>query len=145
MASELALALMLLIGTGLMIRAFWKLSEVNPGFRPEGLLTLRVNLPQATYPQPATGDAVLAGDPGKNRLRFPASHRRRIMGGLPPERPINANDTQIEEFTPVPGGPGHNIDYWQIVGDRYFETMGIRVMEGRVFDARDDAGGALTA
>jgi len=40
-ASELALALTLLIGTGLMIRAFWKLSEVHPGFRPEGLLTLR--------------------------------------------------------------------------------------------------------
>ena len=52
-ASELALALILLIGTGLMIRAFWKLSEVHPGYRSEGLLTLRVNLPGPVYPKPA--------------------------------------------------------------------------------------------
>src|SRR5580658_7754924 len=52
-AGELALALVLLIGTGLMLRAFWKLSEVHPGFRPDGALTVRVNLPPATYPQNA--------------------------------------------------------------------------------------------
>jgi putative ABC transport system permease protein len=45
--SELALALILLIGTGLMIRAFWKLQEVETGLRPEGLLTMRLALPQA--------------------------------------------------------------------------------------------------
>ena len=66
------------------------------------------------------------------------------MLGLPPERPINANDTQIENFTPVPGGPGHNIDYWQVAGDRFFETMGIRLIEGRFFDARDVDGAAPT-
>ena len=52
-SGELALALILLIGTGLMIRAFWNLSEVNPGYRPERILTARIALPQATYPQPA--------------------------------------------------------------------------------------------
>ncbi len=66
------------------------------------------------------------------------------MGGLPPERPINANDTQIENFTPVPGGPGHNIDYWQSAGDHFFETMGIRVVEGRALDARDVDGATPT-
>jgi putative ABC transport system permease protein len=59
------------------------------------------------------------------------------MVGLPPERPINANDTQIENFTPVPNGPGNNIDYWQIVGDNFFETLGVRLMEGRFLGARD--------
>jgi putative ABC transport system permease protein len=63
------------------------------------------------------------------------------MNGLPPQRPINANDTQIENFTPVPGGPGNNIDYWEFVGDHFFETMGIRLVEGRYFDARDVDGG----
>jgi len=62
------------------------------------------------------------------------------MQSLPPERPINANDTQIENFTPVPGGPGNNIDYWQVVGDHFFETMGTRLLEGRLFDARDVSG-----
>ena len=142
-ASELALALILLIGTGLMIRAFWKLSEVDPGFRPEGLLTLRVNLQQASYPQPQNvqrfwdaAQAKLAAIPGVEAVT--------AMKDLPPERPINANDTQIENFTPVPGGPGHNIDYWAVVGDRFFETMGVRLIEGRFLDARDDQNAAPT-
>lgn len=140
-SSELALALVLLIGTGLMIRAFWRLSEVQPGFRPEGLLTLRVNLPATVYPNP----------PDRNRFSralqekaaaIPGVSSSTAMLGLPPERPINANDTQIENFTPVPGGPGHNIDYWQTVGDHFFETMGTRLLEGRLFDARDVFGSA---
>jgi putative ABC transport system permease protein len=142
-SSELALALILLIGTGLMIRAFWKLSEVHPGFRPEGILTVRVNLPSATYPQAA------------NQTRFWEAVQEKIgaipgvvsataMSGLPPERQIDANDTEIEKFMPVPGGPGNNIDYWQNTGDRFFETMGIRLLDGRLFDARDGEGAAAT-
>ncbi|HLK21168.1 MAG TPA: ABC transporter permease, partial [Bryobacteraceae bacterium] len=54
--TELALALVLLIGTGLMIRAFWKLQEVHPGFQPDHLLTMRVALPAPTY---GNGDSAL--------------------------------------------------------------------------------------
>jgi putative ABC transport system permease protein len=143
-ASELALALILLIGTGLMTRAFWKLGEVHPGFRPEGLLTLRVNLPQATYPRPEQVDQFWRAIQEKANS-LPGVKSASTTSSLPPQRPINANDTYIEGFTAVPNGPGHNIDYWQIVGDRYFETMGIHVIEGRGLDARDSAGGALTA
>lgn len=143
-ASELALTLMLLIGTGLMIRAFWKLTEVNPGFRPDGLLTLRLNLPQATYTTPEQVNGFWRALEQKINS-VPGVASASITNGLPPERPINANDTYIEGFTEVANGPRHNIDYWQIVGDRYFETMGIRVIEGRGLDERDTAGGALTA
>jgi putative ABC transport system permease protein len=139
-ASELALALILLIGTGLMIRAFWKLSEVHAGFRPEGLLTVRVNLPSATYPQPQNVERFWNSLQQKIAA-IPGVESGTLMIGLPPERPINANDTQIENFTPVPNGPGHNIDYWQIVGDHFFETMGVRLIEGRFLDARDTAAG----
>jgi putative ABC transport system permease protein len=135
-SSELALALVLLIGTGLMIRAFWKLTEVNPGFRPEGLLTLRVNLPVTVYPKSANVDRFWQSVQEKIAA-IPGVESSTAMSGLPPERPINANDTQIEKFTPVPGGPGNNIDYWQVVGDHFFETMGTRLLEGRLFDARD--------
>jgi len=143
-AGELALALILLIGTGLMIRAFWKLGEVDPGFRPQGLLTLRINLPQASYPKPEQVDQFWQTI--QQRITsLPGVQSATVSSGLPPERPINANDTYIEGFTPVPNGPGHNIDYWQSVGNRYFETMGIRVIEGRGLDQRDGAGGPLTA
>ena len=50
MVSELALALVLLIGTGLMLRAFWNLQQVNAGFQPARILTASVTLPRATYP-----------------------------------------------------------------------------------------------
>ncbi|MGH9614636.1 MAG: FtsX-like permease family protein, partial [Bryobacteraceae bacterium] len=59
--------------------------------------------------------------------------------GLPPQRPINANDTDIEGLVRTEGGPINNVDYWQATGDRYFKTMGIRLMEGRFLDARDGA------
>ncbi len=143
-SSELALALILLIGTGLMIHAFWKLSEVYPGYRPDGLLTLRLNLPQATYSKPEQVTAFWSAL--EQRLNaLPGVQSATLTDSLPPERPINANDTFIEGFTPVPNGPGHNIDYWQIVSDRYFETMGARIIEGRALDSRDGPGAPLTA
>ena len=142
--SELALALILLIGTGLMIRAFWQLSDVYPGFRAGGLITMRVNLPQATYATDGQVDQFWRAL--EQRLNsLPGIQSASLTSGLPPERPINANDTFIEGFTPVPNGPGHNIDYWQSVGGHYFETMGIRVIEGRGLDDRDGPGAPLTA
>jgi hypothetical protein len=63
-----------------------------------------------------------------------------IASGLPPARPINANDTSIEGFVPVPGGPIENIDYWNFVAPRYFETIGARLIEGRFFNRKDGTG-----
>jgi putative ABC transport system permease protein len=62
------------------------------------------------------------------------------MSGLPPARPVNSNDTEIEGFVPVQGGPNQNVDYYQIVSKGYFETAGIRLIDGRFFDDLDGAG-----
>ncbi len=134
--SELALALMLLIGTGLMVRAFWKLQEVQVGLRPEGLLTMRLALPEAAYPENAR---VLQfwTDLQQRLAATPGVESASLMSGLPPIRRLNANDTQIEGFVPRPGGPIQNIDFYQFAGDRFFETAGVRLMEGRLFDERD--------
>ena len=141
--SEVALALVLLIGTGLMVRAFWKLQEVHSGIQSQGLLTLRLVLPQASYPE--NGRVLqfwtnlrqrMAGLPGVTSASF--------ISGLPPVRQVNANDTQIEGWVQKKGGPIQNIDYYQTAGPRYFETMGIRLIEGRYFDDRDGANAPLT-
>ncbi len=137
-ASELALALVLLIGTGLMVRAFWKLQEVHAGIRSEGLLTLRVALPPAVYKTPESITAFW------NRLderlqATPGIQGVTIAKGLPPDRRLDANDTTIEGFVPRTGGPVQNIDYYQLAGKRFFETLGIRLIEGRFFDDRDGA------
>ena len=140
--TELALALVLLIGTGLMIRAFWKLQEVHPGFQPDHLLTMRLSLPGPTY---SNGDGALQF---WNRVQqrmsaLPGVESATVMTGLPPARSLNANDTQIEGWVQRKGGPIQNMDYWQRVGPKFFETLGVRLIEGRFFDDRDGAGAPL--
>src|SRR5262249_454938 len=54
-----------------------------------------------------------------------------------PVRRVNANDPDIEGFVPRPGGPIQNVDFYQAVSEGYFETMGIRLVEGRFFNASD--------
>jgi predicted permease len=135
-AGELALALVLLIATGLMLRTFWNLADVQLGYQPTQLLTARLELPNEVYK--TDKDSTRFWERAQERIaRIPGVFQSTLAGGLPPERPINANDTFIEGFTPVPGGPGHNIDYWQTAGENFFETMGARLIEGRFFDHRD--------
>jgi putative ABC transport system permease protein len=138
------MALVLLIGNGLMIRAFWKLLSVNAGFNPDRVLTLQIPLPLTTYPDSKSTTQFWAAL--ENRVRsLPAVDDVATVGGLPPLRPINANDTQIEGFVPRPGGPIQNIDYWQFVGPHYFQVLGVRLFEGRTFDDRDGPGSPFVA
>jgi len=134
--TEIALAVVLVIGSGLMIRAFWKLQQVNTGFEPRGVLSFSINLPATTYKIP-------------DRLRFATTLQQRLAslsgvtsaalaGGLPPLRRINANDTEIEGYQQTPDGPAQNVDYWNVVGNDYFKTMKIRTLEGRTFEPSDD-------
>src|SRR5258708_30131282 len=74
----------------------------------------------------------------EDRMRnLPGVRSAAIVSGLPPLRPPNMNDTHIEGFVRREGGPIENIDYYQVVSKDYFQTMGIRLMDGRLFDARD--------
>lgn len=135
-AGEMSLALVLLIGCGLMIRAFWKLQEVNTGVEPDNVVTMRVSLPGASYNENAKIDAFWSRlEP---RLRqIPGVRSETLFAGLPPIRPPDMNDTTIEGFVPVQGGPIQNVDYWQIVSPQYFQTMGVKLIEGRFFTDSD--------
>ena len=136
--SELALALILLIGSGLMVKAFWKLQEVDAGMNPNHLLTMRLSLPSVTYRDPASVNAFYGGLASRLNA-LPGVVSAAIASGLPPARPINANDTGIEGFVPVPNGPIQNIDYWNSVSGKYFETIGAHLLEGRFLNEADGA------
>jgi putative ABC transport system permease protein len=136
---ELALALVLLIGSGLMVRAFWKLQEVNLGINPHGLMTMRVALPNAVYNNSQTRDSLWTRLLERVR-QLPGVQSAALASGLPPIRRPNENDTQIEGFVDPQRKLVQNVAFDNVVSSGYFETMGIRLAEGRYFDARDGAG-----
>jgi putative ABC transport system permease protein len=133
---EIALAVILVIGSGLMIRAFWKLQQVKTGFDPNGVLSFSINLPGSAYRPP---DRLRFANTLQQRLaNLPGVNSAALAGGLPPLRRINANDTEIEGYQPTPEGPAQNVDYWNVVGTDYFKTMKIKTLEGRTFETSDE-------
>ncbi|HYL68115.1 MAG TPA: ABC transporter permease [Candidatus Limnocylindria bacterium] len=135
-AGELALALVLLIGCGLMVRGFWKLQQVHTGVQADNVLTMSVALPEAAYPKDDQVDAFWARVDEKV-AQLPGVESSAIAYGLPPLRRPNMNDTKIEGFVRKEGGPVENVDFYQVISNGYFKTMGIRLMDGRLFDERD--------
>jgi putative ABC transport system permease protein len=133
--AEIALAVILVIGSGLMIRAFWKLQQVNTGFDPRGVVSFSLNLPSVKYQNPERLQFVTELEQKLSTVPGVASVS--LASGLPPLRRINANDTEIEGYQATPDGPAQNVDYWNVVGNNYFKTMKIRVLEGRTFEAQD--------
>jgi predicted permease len=141
-ASEISLALVLLIGCGLMVRAFWKLQEVNIGLDPRDVMTMRVNLPGAAYNDNQKIQGIWSRLQ-ERVIHLPGVQSAALASGLPPARRVNANDTDIEGFVPRPGGPIQNVDFYQAVSEGYFETMHIPLIEGRTFTASDAQGAPL--
>jgi hypothetical protein len=119
--AEIALAVIPVIGAGLMIRAFWKLQQVEVGFDPRGVTSFSLQLPFSRYQSP---DRLRFADALQERLAaLQGVKSASVANGLPPLRPINANDTDIEDYTSTPDTPAENVDLWNTVGEDYFKTM----------------------
>jgi putative ABC transport system permease protein len=140
--AEIALAVMLVIGAGLLIRTFKNLTSVDPGFDAENRVTFGIVLPQATYPDSQRVVSVIS-DLMRRFDDLPGIERVAAMQGLPPQRQVNANDVDIENYNPGTGDPPENVDYYQTVTSGYFETMGINIVKGRPFGAGDAIGGPV--
>ncbi len=134
--SEIALAVVLVVGAGLMLRSFAALQGVDPGFNHEGLLTFRLFLPSSTYTAPQDQVAFYRQLEAK-LLEIPGVESATLMSGLPPIRRLNANTMQFEGIQFSDEGPPSEVDYFQAVADGYFSTMQIPLIEGRLFAASD--------
>jgi len=135
-AAEVALAVALVIGAGLLLRTVMNLSKVDAGFNRGQLVTFAVTLPAARYPKAEQERAFY--EQLLERLRSTAGVQGVAgMTGLPPLRRVDANDTDIEGYMAPPKGPFENVDYYQTVTYGYVETMGIPVVEGRAFQRAD--------
>ena len=141
--AEIALSVILVIGAGLLVRTVYNLTHVDAGFNRARLVTFSMTLPGVNY-LPTTRV------PKYQRLldtlrAIPGVQAATAMTGLPPNRPLNANDTDIDNYTPAPGGPAENVDYYQNVMSDYFETMGIPIAQGRSFQSTDASAPGMVA
>jgi putative ABC transport system permease protein len=141
---EVALAVMLVIGASLLLRTVWNLTQIDAGFDRSRLVTFTMALPPARYPQPPSRAQLYQRLLGQLRA-IPGVQAATAMSGLPPNRPLNANDTDIGNYTAPPEGPYENVDYYQNVMTGYFETMGIPIVQGRPFQPSDATSTGLVA
>lgn len=136
-AGQMALAVVLLVGAGLMIRTFTGLTAIDPGFQQGNVLTLRVSLPEAAYPDVASG-AAFHRDVLREVRALPGVERAAFGRILPLASEIGDWGMTIEGYTPAPG------EYvggdWQVVTEDYVETLGIPLLQGRTFREGDDRG-----
>ena len=138
-AAEVALAVVLVIGAGLLLRSFWNLMSVDAGFNRSRLATFGLVLPPAAYPDPQNTLGFF--ERLNARLKeIPGVRSAAAMTGLPPIRLVNANDTDFEGYTAPKEGPFENVDYYQTVTLGYLETMGVAIVDGRDFATTDVTG-----
>jgi putative ABC transport system permease protein len=132
---EMALAVVLLVGAGLMIRSLWALQRVPLGLDPSGVLTMRVSLPQAAgYKTPE--QVVAFYEQLMDRVRrLPGVRAAGAARSLPLGSTIGDFGLQVDGYIPTPGTNAKGD--WQIITDGYFEAMGERIVRGRPINAAD--------
>ncbi len=136
-AAQVAVSLVLLIGAGLMVRSLVRLVAVDPGFRPERVLTAMIDLPFTKY---ATGPQVagfyqpllqqLAADPGV------------VAAAVSSDVPLEGSDvltpTYRVEGQPTPAGQAPPRAEIHVASEDYLRTLGVPLLEGRGFTRQDD-------
>jgi len=142
--SEVALALVLVCGAGLMARSFIELNRVDPGFRPERLLTMRMLLTPAKYgsnqnARSAVVEQMLARIRGLPQVTAAASIHFLPMVGIGSGSGVYRADRPKPQPGTMPGAG------FSVISDGYFHAMGIPLIAGREFDSHDRMGTRLVA
>src|SRR5262245_32292919 len=131
---ETAMALVLLLGTGLMLKSFWRVLVADGGFDPRGVLTAAVSGPDIKYKEPAQRRAFIEQVVSKVQAIPGVQHAASalpLLGGW-------QSGFVIEGRPEPPPGQGPSADIQRISPD-YFRIMGIRLLKGRIFGAQDQA------
>jgi putative ABC transport system permease protein len=132
---EVALALVLLVGAGLLIKSFLRLRSVDPGFNPAGALTAQIPLSQRKYPEDSQRVAFYT-----QLIEKVAALPGVQAAGAAMVTPLSGNDFvlgfMIEGRPPYPAGGEPNTNYYSVTPG-YFKAMGIPLLRGRLFTERD--------
>jgi putative ABC transport system permease protein len=139
---EVALSLVLLVGAALMIRTLLALRNVQPGFQAASVLTMSSSLAGQKY-ETAAGMERLATQLTRRLETLPgvqaATYALTLPMQLGPDMPLT-----IAGKVPRDGGPFNGDEFYRPVGEHYFQTFGIPIRQGRLFDQRDSSTGRWT-
>lgn len=135
--TEMALAVVLLVGAGMLLKNLLRVLNTDPGFNPENVLTMTVVMPPAKY-----NDAN-----SQINIQEQIQQRVRALPGVAGVGTVNilplqpGNTTRVNvEGDPIPP-PGQELEAnTRTVSDDYFRTLGVPLISGRMFDSHDDAG-----
>jgi putative ABC transport system permease protein len=137
--AEVSLAVLLLIGSGLLVKSLWRLQQTNPGITPEALVSVEFDLPATTY-----NDAERASDfyrrlvtqvqsnPGVQSVSFGTNQP---LSGNAGSDPFAIEGRKLDPTNLTSAG-------WQLVGANYLKTLGIPLVKGRDFTPEDMQPGA---
>jgi putative ABC transport system permease protein len=132
---EVALALLLLIGAGLMIRSFARLQQVDPGFDPQNVLTCDINLPESKYQPPQAAqfyERLL-----ERVIALPGVSAAGAVEFLPMSG-LDSNTGLLIEGRPKPAPSERIFAHRRVVTPDYFRALGMRLLQGRGFTATDN-------
>jgi len=133
--SELALAVMLLIGAGLLVKSFWRLQRVDSGVDTERILTMQLALRGQQYAEPRQVGAFYSRLIERIQA-LPGAQAATVSNSLPPDTPEFSDDFTIEGRPAAPDQPPP-IAYIIRVSPDYFRVLNISLHRGRYFSAAD--------
>lgn len=134
-AAEIALAVVLLVAGGLLIRSFARLTQVDPGFGSQSILTFKIELPRSRYADPTRWAPVL--DDLITRLEaLPSVTSAGAISWLPLTTTGGSNALFVEGH-PLPGPGEETYVVYRLVTPNYFRTLSIPLRAGRVFAQSD--------
>lgn len=134
---EIAIALVLLVASGLLLRSFEKMREVNLGFRPDHILAAAYSLPQKQYPTQAAVDGF--NEELVRRLQQVPGVKSVGLTSFLPASGNNSNTAfHVDGYVPPPGA-GMSLATIVTVNGDYLQAMGIPLLEGRFFTPADTA------
>jgi len=133
-AAEVALALMLLVGAGLTVRSFDRLTSVEPGFDPHNVLTFRMRLPDAKYKE-ASQTVAFCRQAMARVSALPGVEHVAVATGFPLGRAFDNGYLVEGQPEPLPGRG--SVAFRQDVSEDYHNALKIPLLEGRLFNAQD--------
>jgi predicted permease len=138
--AEVAFAVLLVTSAGLLIRSFWMLSHVDPGFRSEQILTARIT-PNKSFCDDTARCLAFYRSVLERATTIPGVHAAALVNTLPLGGRVAKRSFELEDFMDIPTGTTEPLFWLDVVTPDYFRVMDIPLLAGRWFNPADESGG----